>query len=471
MGGSMGGSKTAKGGSKKRRQRERGRSKHSGVVILRKVWASGRTTYGARWKDPATGKTIERQFSAIAPHITTAESREVWAAKKAKQLSEERARIARGEVAREGPRTVADAIEVFLEAKRGECAPRTVTSYAGCLRRFQAWADSIGLAELRHLQPVQLVKLRDWLIAQPRTKKRARGTADGAPKEAGEPRSAATISRDLRHIKGFLFSARDRGYCALTGDDIRARLKPVKGRRRLKPMLRRAEIRRALEAARRHDAEVFAMTREERAAGVKAGEGTTPRYRPIAPMVLAALLSGCRTGELRLLRWEDVHLAAPGRRGEGEFIIQPQDGIKGKRARAVDLAVSPALARLLAALELTSDGSPLVFGMSEEDARKAMLRLRETYGAPAKLDWQACRSTCGSFLACSPGIFGAASATRESQQLGHGVVVAEQHYIGRLRDIPPTATTLEAAMEIEDLAAQIIRDVSEPGARLEASAG
>jgi integrase len=65
------------------------------------------------------------------------------------------------------------------------------------------------------------------------------------------------------------------------------------------------------------------------------------------------------------------------------------------------------------------------------------------------------RSTCGCYLANAPAIFGAASVYRAAAQLGHSVQVAERHYLGTLRRIPASATTLEAAMEIEAALAEI----------------
>jgi hypothetical protein len=42
-----------------------------------------------------------------------------------------------------------------------------------------------------------------------------------------------------------------------------------------------------------------------------------------------------------------------------------------------------------------------------------------------------------------------------ARQLGHSVTVAEKHYLGVVRGIPREARTLEAAMQIEDLARQV----------------
>ena len=48
-----------------------------------------------------------------------------------------------------------------------------------------------------------------------------------------------------------------------------------------------------------------------------------------------------------------------------------------------------------------------------------------------------------------------------ARQLGHSVQVAERHYLGVIKNIPATATTLEAAMQIEDHMQRVIDAVKE----------
>ena len=97
-----------------------------------------------------------------------------------------------------------------------------------------------------------------------------------------------------------------------------------------------------------------------------------------------------------------------------------------------------------------------MFGLTEGEAQAAAKRLREEYGAPESFTWQALRRAYGTFLTNAPGIFGAASAYRSAKQLGHSVQVAERHYLGLVRGIPREARTLEAAMQIEDLVANVV---------------
>ena len=93
----------------------------------------------------------------------------------------------------------------------------------------------------------------------------------------------------------------------------------------------------------------------------------------------------------------------------------------------------------------TSKGAPL----SRDKAEAARRRLIKKYGAPV-FTWHDLRRTCGTYLTCSPGIFGGASAAMSAKRLGHSVVVAERKYVGRIH-IHPRATSLEQAMGIEPI--------------------
>ena len=85
-------------------------------------------------------------------------------------------------------------------------------------------------------------------------------------------------------------------------------------------------------------------------------------------------------------------------------------------------------------------------------ARRVLIRSSD---APP-FTWRMLRRTSGTFLTCAPAIFGAASAFLSAKRLGHTVRIAEKHYAGALAGIPREARTLSAAMEIEDLAKEIV---------------
>jgi hypothetical protein len=112
----------------------------------------------------------------------------------------------------------------------------------------------------------------------------------------------------------------------------------------------------------------------------------------------------------------------------------------------------------LAALKLQAGKNVFVFGgrapLSRTRVEAARKRLVHSYGAP-RFSWQNLRQTTGTFLTNAPGIFGAASAFMSARQLGHSVTVAEKHYLGVVRGIARESRTLEAAMQIEDLAREV----------------
>jgi len=102
------------------------------------------------------------------------------------------------------------------------------------------------------------------------------------------------------------------------------------------------DLRRLLAAALRHDAATFVATREEHAGATL--PGGTVRFPSVAPFAAFLLLTGCRLGEALSVRWADVDLdTLDSNRAEvGEFRLRASD-VKTRRARVVDLEVSPAL--------------------------------------------------------------------------------------------------------------------------------
>jgi integrase len=164
------------------------------------------------------------------------------------------------------------------------------------------------------------------------------------------------------------------------------------------------------------------------------------------------LLSGMRIGEAMNLTWIDVNFR--------ELTIRVAPENKTAEERTVDMRVSPVLVRLLKSMRGDKRGHERVFEQTPATANTARKYLIKKCGAPAFL-WSTqhsragkrsapnLRSTCSSYLASAPGIYGGASAKRSAEQLGHSVTIAEKHYHGVLRSIPADATTLEAAMEIE----------------------
>lgn len=428
----------------------RGRSAHPGVVLKHRIRSNGTELWNARWTDPITGVTTDTSLTGLG--LTNGPGRRAWAIAKSRQIDADRQAMASGRVARDGPTEIAKVVEDYVARGRMRLRPGTVESYEESLAMFTAWAKGEGLREMRALTPPLLRRFRDVLIASRRTRARS-GEARGARGPVEGPRAGATINRHFSQVKAFLNEARRHGRApALDGESIRVNLAAVRADLDRPEFMRPGELHKLLEAAIRHDADCYVQTRDEKAAGTA---GETSRHPPIAPLVLAALLTGCRVNELLTLPWAAVHLD-----GRGEIIVTA-DIAKTHRARAVDLGVAPVLVRLFERLRLTSGGSPFVFGRAAplprgivEAARK---RLVKHYGAPP-FAWQVLRSTCATFSMNAPALFGTAGAFQSARRLGHSVVIAERHYAGLLPDVSHDARTIEAAMGLEDLADKIAGD-------------
>jgi integrase len=312
---------------------------------------------------------------------------------------------------------LADVVAQYIQDHTcgGEAAwkPGTVRTYVSGIRMFLAWASSAGIEFTKQLDAKALSRFRPYVVAAPGTSK-----------------SAASVNQTLRSVATMLQVLRVAGQLELTSDTIKDNLKQSSVKQAKPVPLMPAQIRALLAACRKYDA----------------------AWEPaIGPFVATMLLTGMRLGEALRLTWGDINFL--------ELTITVSAETKTGEERPVDLRVSPALVRLLKSMR----------GRKHErvfpDHTQATVKLARQYlashcGAPAFL-WSTrfsrsgkksvpnLRSTCGSYLANAPSIFGGASARRSAEQLGHSIQVAERHYLGALRMIPATATTLEAAMEID----------------------
>ncbi len=436
----------------------RTRTSHPGVKLRKRVWGSGSLSWFARFLDPLEGREVDVNLTRLG--LTTAEARREWAKRKSRQLAGVQQRVELGEIV-PGERTSEDlgtAVEEYLDHARSRLRPRTIEGYRASLRFLTAWAKRSGVRTTADLNATRLAVFRQQFVS---TKRKApkENARRGASEERPESRKPASINHDLRAIKTFCEHVRRIGLArSLSRDDIRDSLRPMPQGRPRPEYLKHTHLRHLLEAALRHDADTFKLTREEK--GGERPEGTTSRNEPIGPFLVFLLLSGTRLGEALNLRWRDVDLDYEGPDGEavGEIVLTPT-ATKTHFERAIDLSVSPALRAMLAALRLQRPRSDFVFGdeesLSENAVKAAQRRLVGRYGAPA-FSWQRLRQTTGTFLTNAPGIFGNASAYRSAKQLGHSVSVAERHYLGLERGIPREARTLEAAMKIEDLVEKVL---------------
>ena len=349
---------------------------------------------------------------------------------------------------REPGATLASVVESYIDEHAPGWRPKTADAYIRALRVFTRWADGARIRQASQLTPGSLAKLRGHLISLPR-----RAPASGGPRgeqvTQDEKRSPATVNRELRAIKTFLQASRRarRLPGIVSSDEISDALALVRADMDRPRPMKPAKLRKLLAACLEHDSTTWMETRSEHR-GVTV-PGSTRRYDPVGPFVATMLLTGMRLGEALALTWDDVDL------DEHEIRVRAS---KTGRERSVDLAVSPALHRLLASMR--GDGKGRVFSWTRPALDDARLRLINEFGAPA-FQWSVrnsragersaptLRSTCGCYLTCAPSIFGAASVFLSAAALGHSVRVAETHYLVTLRRIPKEATTLEAAMEIE----------------------
>lgn len=429
---------------KTEKRKRRYRSPHPGVRIKSQRRKSGVAWY-AVFNDSETRRESWINLDKLG--LTNDAARIGWCMKKSRILMLRRADIELGAPLKTVT-PVAKGVQDYLEYAEIEgLAPRTIASHRGISKQFLEWCHSCGVRTTEELDQPRLEEFRRYFFAR-RTMASARGKGAGrGTKRKGEAgRSPSTINNALGRIRSMLNQWRRQGIIPLLNTDlIRDALRFVRARRELPYFLHKPDIRRMLEAAERHDAVTFKLTREEHD-GLKPA-GSTPRHEPIRPFVIASLLTGCRFNELACLRWDEVDLDA-------QEVILRASRTKTARARRIPLEITPSLVDLFAVMKRDAMGAPYVFGgespFTREVADGARKRMMEQFDAP-KFNWQDLRRTCGTFLTCAPGIYGGASAFMSAKRLGHSVLVAERHYVGAVSTVTRDAQCLEAAMGIEDI--------------------
>jgi integrase len=417
------------------------------VKIKKRTLASGAAFYYARFIDPDTGRQVDCTLDKIG--LPSHDARRQWAISKARALARRSMDLQSG-APRNAERSVEDALADFYKSGKARLTKATVARYRTTGARLQIWAERVGVGSTDDITRARLSDFREALIAP-------------AGRRGTSARSPFTVNSDIAGAKAIMNHWRRNDLLPrITRDDISDALRPLPTPQRTPSFLRHEDCGKLLEAALRHDRDTFAETREEHLGGRP--KGTTRRHDSIAPYVTLVLLTGCRKTEALSLCWSDVDLDAvdPDGRLCGEIRLRAS-ATKTKRDRIVALEVCPGLRRLLAAMKLRAGRAEFVFSgdaaTSGDQVEDARARLIATYGAPA-FTWQRLRATTGTYLTNAPGIFAAASAYRSAAQLGHSVAVAEKHYLGVLRNIARDAHTLEAAMKITSLVAEVVDDVS-----------
>ena len=437
-------------------KKRRTRTDHPRVKLRKVTHRSGAESWVARWRDPDSGREAQQSMEAVGR--TTTEGRRAWAIDKAKELARRADALSLGATAHTGT-ALAEAVKLYF--RESTARPKTVATYREGADRFLAWCEEQRHDSADDLRPAHLAAFRAWLRSE-RPKKNRPGGKRGEKVEGGKrgEQTASTTNNRLRSVKAILNQLRRRGYLPhVTREDVADRLRAYKEPKPQPAFLKPPELRKLLRAIEKHDAATCAMTREDKASGVKPGESTAPKHEPVAPFVLFSLLAGPRHEEALTLRWENVDLETPA----GVVEIQAED-VKTGEARSVWLDVTPSLKRLLKALKLRATG-PYVFGgeapWTRQGLAKVRLRLMNTYHAPA-FTWSqragrtpSLRATCATYSVNAGGIWGDAAHFASAKRLGHSVVIAEKRYAGRWR-VPREAKDLEQAMEIADEIARLV---------------
>jgi integrase len=384
-----------------------------------------RLGWRARYTDPDSGKRVYRTIPA--EHAGTLEARQRWAVNKSAEIAGRKRELAGGAPRATGT-GLAEVLERYFSAHI-HWSPRTLADYRRARDRLLKWAAIAGVSTADEVTRVRLLAFREYLIRLPARP----GTG------VNGLRTGATVNAELRSMRTILGYLVDAELLPrLTRDDLR-RIKRLKVPIERIEHLNAAEIARAIEAALKHD------------------ESAGSRHAPIARFLVFLLLSGCRLGEGVRLTWPQIDFDACDDAGRPIGLIHLHGAAtKTGEFRPIGLEVSPALRAMLAVMRDESGGKGPVFAFTERSAANALERLRDKHGAPERFTWHALRRTCETYLVCSPGIFGGSNTTRAAEQLGHSVLIAQNHYVGLIRGIPATATTLEAAMGIEDLVGRII---------------
>lgn len=417
-------------GSKKVARR---RSPHPGVVL--KAPTPPRTAWRARYVDPDVGKEVFIRLDPLGAGRNE-QTRKRWATEKARAIAKRKDELSTG-----APRATGTSLQTALDRyfeDHPQLREGTQGLYHMATRKLSSWATLQGVKSADDITGARLVAFRSWLIKQPKRAVQV-GARPGAKVATEELRKPNSVNIELRAIGTVLNYLRRLGLTPrLSLENIVDGLKKLPTTKEESDFLRTAEIRALLEAASAHDQATFRETRTEHAG--EAPIGSTLRYSPISPLITVTLLSGMRFGEVASLDWSEVDLA------EGEIRLTSRT--KTKRARTIDLSMSPALGAIMRKLH-KGEAKGRVWSLTLEQVRAAAKRLAR-FGAPEGWSFQALRRTCGTYLTNAPGIFGASSAYRSARQLGHSVAVAERHYLGVVK-VPKDATTLEAAMGIGDL--------------------
>jgi integrase len=400
-------------------------SKHPGVSLIERP-----TGWVARWRDPETKANLSQSLRGYtkAERIEFAKQQSIelqqakldnragtYFQKKQERIEAERAAELEAHGAAGTP--IDEAIDTYNETL-------TPTSQKGrkCLHRaFKDWCQDNGVVGTKELTDDVLLAFSAKLRKDMSAGKRA----------------VSTTRTWLAYLSAFV--------CDLP----KSAIDPV--------LLDRtpSELKKTLKKPAREDTESVVMQPKQAQAVLAAVHAydTAPSWQEdrkgdYGPFVLAMLLGGFRPGELRSLTFDMVH---------DSFVQVTADMSKTNKARRVTFEEAPALRRLLVAMRDAAgdpEGGTLVFPNKTgwQDAKDN--RLTKEFGLDSAFMLKHCRSTADTVLLYTPGIN--VTEFQIERRHGHSGEVIREHYAGELRPVDKDATSIEAALGIEDIADEII---------------
>lgn len=400
---------------------------HRGVVLL-PPRPPRNPRWQARYVDPDTHKRVKQTLTDA--EARTAATRREAAIRIFDRITLRRLEIEAGKTTRhtDSGMSIDAAIDLYFDKWGDTLADNTRNTYRDACDLFKAWAKTNALRTVRDITKGKLNEYSATRAAAPKLGGSANQRGKRTRVVVGK-RSNATVNRELCSLRNVLSQLRRMEIVRISRDDLADGIQTLDADDELGEFQRTEALRAIIAACLEHDAAVFRFTREGRVDKKRA------RYAPALPLVLFFLLTGMRTKEGRALDWSQVD------NDEGVIVLQ-KTITKTKRRRVVDMKVSP----LLAALMSAGGSGNVLAGWTKPRMASTRRRLIDKFGAP-DFTFQGLRRTCGTFITCAPGIYGAESPHQASQRLGHSIKVAERHYWGVVT-VPREARTIEAAMGI-----------------------